>query len=371
MPAQLIDRRLSAGLIAASVSLCLVATEACAAQVSVTIYGRLNIATEFVRARAVEGSANATRLSNNRSVLGFRGEEDLGDGLKAIWQIEGAVGLDNGTGGLASRDTRVGLTGELGTLFAGQWTLPYTSSTSSYDPFYPTTAGYMALMGNGSASSTDNVINTAAFDRRQRNVVQYWSPTLYGLSSRIAYAFNEETVAETGAKPWLLSASALYEHGPWQLTLAHEIHHGYQAAHGSDKATKIGAMFVEGSVRLAAAIEHIAYDTATGGLRRNSGYVSASYRLGAVTLHTSLCRAWRGSGSSADAVGFVISGKHTGATHWTVGAEYAFSSRTSAYVFFSEIDNGSAGRYDFAINESRTRVGASPTAVAFGIRHAF
>ena len=42
------------------------------------VYGRINVS------MATSGTQRANRLSNNRSVLGFSGEEDLGDGLRAI-----------------------------------------------------------------------------------------------------------------------------------------------------------------------------------------------------------------------------------------------------------------------------------------------
>ena len=39
---------------------------------------------------------------------------------------------------------------------------------------------------------SDNVIDTSAFDRRQRNVIQYWTPAWSGVSARLAYALNED-----------------------------------------------------------------------------------------------------------------------------------------------------------------------------------
>lgn len=215
-----------------------------------TIYGRINVAVESADLRS-GAEARMSRLSNYRSVVGFRGTEDLGDGLKALWQLEGALSLDTGFGSFTNRDTRVGLSGPWGTAFVGVWTLPYTSATSSFDPFYPTTAGYMGLMGNGSAPTSDNVIDNSAFDRRQRNVIQYWSPQLGGLSTRVAYAFNEEAVAATGARPSLLSLSLTAESGGWLVTAAHEIHNQYHAANGSDTASKLGLAYSAGTVRLA------------------------------------------------------------------------------------------------------------------------
>jgi len=115
----------------------------------VHIYGRLNIAVEQIHSSTDSSGTslgNLSRLSNYRSVLGYNGEEDLGGGMRATWQIEGALALDNGTGGIANRDTRLGLATPYGTIFGGNWTTPYTFATSELDPFYPTTAGYMSIV---------------------------------------------------------------------------------------------------------------------------------------------------------------------------------------------------------------------------------
>lgn len=342
------------------------------AQDGATVYGRLNVGAEQVRAATEGGSANTQRLSNYRSVLGWRGSEDLGDGFKAIWQIEGALALDTGTGNIANRDSRVGLAGQWGTLFAGQWTLPYTAVTAPFDPFYATTAGYMALLGNGSAASANNVSNTSAFDRRQQNVVQYWAPEWAGVATRVAYAFGEETSAATGARPSLVSASASYQASAWQWVAAYELHRRYQAATGSDHGIKLGARFSASGLRIAVVFERLAYATAGGSLRRDAGYVSAVYRLGAVSLQGGLGKAMRGRGATAaTSVGNIASGDETGATHATFGVDYAFSGRTSAFAFFSRIRNEHQAHYDFAINESGAARGTSPSVLAIGLRHSF
>ncbi|WP_343657288.1 porin, partial [Cupriavidus sp.] len=75
---------------------------------NVAIYGRLNTAIEYATVTtATDGTmlGNTARLTNNRSVFGMRGEEQLANGIKAIWQIESALAIDNGTGQIAARDT--------------------------------------------------------------------------------------------------------------------------------------------------------------------------------------------------------------------------------------------------------------------------
>jgi hypothetical protein len=122
---------------------------AAAEEGSVQIYGRLNLALERVEQRGAgtNGRKSELRESNPRSVLGFRGSETLGGTLHLIFQVEGTLAPDTGTGAIAARDTRVGFEGSWGALFAGNWTSPYNSATSALDPFYPSTAGYMSIMG--------------------------------------------------------------------------------------------------------------------------------------------------------------------------------------------------------------------------------
>ena len=337
---------------------------------SAAVFGRINVAIERVQVSGPP-SSHMDRLSNNRSILGFRGAEDLGDGLKAIWQIAGSVAPDTGIGSIASRDSRVGLQGTWGTLFAGAWTLPYTSATSSFDPFYPTTAGYMALLGNGSAALADNISNRSAFDRRQENVAQYWTPEWSGMSARLAYAFNEELVPATGARPSLWSSSISYAHGPWHLTAAHEIHRQYQTARGSDTGIKLGVSYETTTCRVAALAEHLRYETSKGSLTRDAAFVSAVCKDGAFSYQAAYSRALEGHGAPSSSVGFINAGESTGASQATVGVEYAFSRRTSLFAFVSRIANQSAAAYDFATNQAGAKTGQQPRVVALGIRHDF
>ena len=84
----------------------LVAAPAAAfAQSTVQIYGTLNVDIESVEATGSATGAlgsnfqSRTRVTSNSSNLGFRGTEDLGQGLRAFYQIESQVNLDNGSQG--------------------------------------------------------------------------------------------------------------------------------------------------------------------------------------------------------------------------------------------------------------------------------
>jgi predicted porin len=339
---------------------------------NVVVYGRLNVALENMRTSVgPDGRATSVnRESNDRSVLGFRGTEDLGDGIKALFQIEGTLSPDTGAGAIAQRDTRVGLETPWGTLFGGNWVTPYNEATSGLDPFYPTTAGYMSLMANGSAPTTDNVINPYSFDRRQQNSVHYWTPEWRGLRLRVAQGLNEERPA-SGARPALTSAALAYEAGPLYLTAAYERHHDYQGPGLNDTGSKLGAAYKFGTTRIALVAEHLRYGTAGGALTRNAWYLSASHQIGQHGLRAGFARAGDGKGLGAPRVGFIVAGPDTGATHATLGYDYTFSKRTSVFVYYTRLHNDRRAVYDFAINSLDAGPGATLRGTALGLRHNF
>ncbi|WP_371766423.1 porin [Massilia sp.] len=334
---------------------------------AVQIYGRLNVALEHAESSSGSG---LTRLVNNRSVLGFRGGEDLGGGLRAIFQIEGTLSPDTGAGALAARDTRVGLAGTWGTLFAGHWTTAYNGATSGLDPFYPTTAGYMSIMGNGAAGDADNVSDKSSFDRRQSNSIHYWSPSWHGLSLRVTHGLNEEKPA-SGAKPSLTSAAAIYERGPWYAVLAGERHHEYQGPGLDDTGAKAALAYQFPQTRIAIVAERLKYGTGAGTLARNAVYLSVSHQMGPHGIRIGIARAGDASGPAGTRIGFVRAGAGTGATHATLGYDYTLSKRSSLYAYTTRLDNRANGVYDFAINGLGATPGATLKAYVFGMRHNF
>jgi predicted porin len=333
------------------------------------LYGRLNLGVEDMRVHG-DGQATSVRLSNYRSVFGVRGGEELGDGLKLLFQVEGTLSPDTGAGAVAARDTRVGLEGHWGTLFAGNWTTPYNAASASLDPFYPTTAGYMSIMGNGSAASADNASDTSSFDRRQRNSLHYWSPVWRGLSLRLAQGLNEERPA-SGARPSLSSGALQFQGEALYAALAYERHHDYRGPGLNDQGIKLAASWQFGALKLAGAVEKLRYETLSGRLERMDYYLSLSRQFGPHGLRFGIARAGNGKGESSERVGFVRAGSDTGAVHATVGYEYALSKRSSLFAFYTHLRNDSRGVTDFAINGLEGGAGSTVSGTALGMRHAF
>jgi predicted porin len=341
---------------------------AACAQSEVQIYGRLNLGLESLQ----NNGQRVARLSNNRSVLGFNGSEDIGGGTKIIFQIEGTLSPDTGAGSPAARDTRLGIQGAAGTLFAGNWVTPYNGATSGLDPYYPTTAGYMSIMGNGAGATVNNTSDTSSFDRRQQNSVHYWTPVWNHLQLRVAQGLSEERPAG-GARPSLTSSALVYEQGPWYATAAYERHHEYQGPGLNDSGAKLGAGYRFGDTRVALIAERLRYATALGTLERNDAYFSVTHQLGRHGFKLGVGHAGDGSGSAPDGttVGTARKGPDTGATHYTLGYDYTLSKRSAVYAYYSHLSNQRNGVVDFAINSLDAQPGATLKGIVLGLRHNF
>ncbi|TFW16126.1 porin [Duganella callida] len=338
------------------------------AQSNVQIYGRLNVGLESLE----NDGQRVNRESNYRSVLGFKGTEDLGGGTHILFQIEGTLAPDTGAGSPAARDTRLGIEGAAGTLFAGNWVTPYNGATTGLDPYYPTTAGYMSIMGNGAGATVNNTSDTSSFDRRQQNSVHYWTPLWHGLQLRVAQGLSEERPA-SGAKPSLSSGALIWEQGPWYLSAAYERHHEYQGPGLNDGAAKLAAAYRFDNTRVALIGERLRYETAAGTLKRNDVYLSVTHQRGAHGFKLGIGHAGDGSGSAPDGVtiGFARKGADTGATHYTAGYDYTLSKRSSVFAYYSHIHNERRGVVDFAINSLGAQPGATLKGIVLGVRHNF
>jgi predicted porin len=162
--------------------------------------------------------------------LGVKGSEDLGNGLKAVYQIEIGVDITNanrdtvlangnrGTlvtnSGVNIRNSFVGLAGDWGTFMLGRYDSPLTMSTGKLDLFYDTLADNNATIGFAYA--------------RLDNVVAYMSPNWNGFQFIAAMtpqnggtllgALDQNADSITGA----YSLAAIYKNGPFYGSVAYE-----------------------------------------------------------------------------------------------------------------------------------------------------
>ena len=345
------------------------------------------------------------RITAGTSNLGFRGSEELGGGLKAIFQLESAFQVDGSPGpGWGARNSHVGLQGSWGTVSLGQWDTPY--KFISLPGVHALRLGYQAdqspVIGNpgfGVPATTTQAGRAgakpdAAFDRRQGNSVQYWSPNMGGISGRIMYGVNEGKTSATatapGISPTLLSASLQYDKGSLSVRYAYEQHDDYfgmsqlggssgaTAANASstDKGHKVVAVWRSGSTRIAGIYERLEYDNddATAGAvssyKRNSFYVNAEQGFGKHSLWAAYGRA--DDGSCGRVGGASCSTKDVGADYLSAGYVYHLSKRTELIATYYKVDNKASGTYNVLPGVGASIApGADTSAFGVGIAHFF
>jgi predicted porin len=185
-----------------------------AAQSTVTIYGLIDAAVG-----KYDGPSDATIMNTGAtSRIGFRGAEDLGGGLKAIFQLEHQFSPDTGAPYNAStfwsgRST-VGLEGVFGRVTLGREVNASHYVEAGADPFGQDglPAGYGARGGISQANGAPGGIDTV----RTNNSINY-AYTLGSFTFRAQGAFREGA-DPTGNSPY--SASLIYANGPVQLGIS-------------------------------------------------------------------------------------------------------------------------------------------------------
>lgn len=354
-------------LIALAVAGAVAAPAAFAATSNVDIYGIFNVSVDiYDRDNAEE---DEFRVSSNSSRLGFKGAEDLGGGLSAIWQAETGLMVDEGgafgtTGQSSMRDTFVGLSSKsLGTVRLGRMDTAYKMSTGRYDVFVDGMGDYNTIMGSL------NGLN-GQFDRRETNSISYESPDFSGLKLTGTYGQqNEAGATATDAQLW--SLAAVYANGPLSVVAAYEslddasINFGLGTVIADLDSWKLGAGYKFGNTQLAAIYERSDADATIGDAERSAWYLSVAHNMGNITLKGAY-----GNASDSD-----IAGVDDEADFWALGVDYALSKRTVAYALYSSLDNDTDANYNIGGGSSTGAfapgAGNDPSGLSIGIKHSF
>ena len=331
----------------------------------VTLYGRAYAMFESVEQNGPTAASTLTRrnrVSDQSSLLGVRGTEDLGGGLKAFFQLETGFKIDQNDTTFAARNSGVGLQGGWGSFLMGRWDTPYKVVTTAIDPFGDLTlGGYTAVMnGNG----VRGVTSTNAFDRRDQNVVQYWSPSWAGVSFRLSYAANEARTA--AANPLSQGASVSYTGGPVYLAYAyHELKDMAfsTATPKKQDANQIVGTFTFGPIKLGAAYEKIKRDGFTD---RKAWLGNIVWTFGNNQLIYQFSKGKDGETSA-------LTQPDCDAN--VAGYQYNFSRRTFFLAQYTKVDNKTStstcnfGATPGAIGTNQAGVEAK--GIAVGLRHIF
>ncbi|PRC93652.1 porin [Solimicrobium silvestre] len=206
---------------------------AASAQSSVTVFGTLDAGMTY----ANTGTQAPLNTANDKwsmdsgvsqaSFIGFKGVEDLGGNLKAIFQLEAGIQIDNGTSSQANtlfnRASWVGLSGDFGTVTAGRQFTPLYEAVKTIDPFQLGMAGSASnLMSTGGASIVNGAIvaGNSVTNVAQNNSLRYASQSVSGLSAIVNYSFGEQAGNTNAGRD--IGATVNYANGPLSLLVSYD-----------------------------------------------------------------------------------------------------------------------------------------------------
>ncbi|MDR8727426.1 porin [Burkholderia pseudomultivorans] len=372
------------------------AAGAAQAQSSVTLYGVIDTSIAYVHGNDGQANNMWQMLSGNLqgSRWGLKGAEDLGGGLKAIFQIEN--GFNPGTGKLSSSNTifnrqaYVGLqSNQYGTLTLGR----------QYDPVVDLVQAVTADNYFGSFFATPGDVDNNDNSLRVSNAVKYASPVwggfqiegLYGLSGvagkpgqgqtwSVAAAYNNGPIGIAAGyfyanNPSTLDASG--HRGGWTSTTSDAIfdgpiNSGYTTAKSIGIA-QVAGQYAIGPVTLGLGYSNSqykadAYSTFASTEKFNTGRAFVTYQI-TPPLLLGLGYSYTKASGDTDAKYHQVS----------LGADYSLSKRTDVYLVGAyqhasgtqSIDGvntqpaqASIGSYGYAGTKSQEMV-------ALGLRHKF
>ena len=345
------------------VALAALAATASFAQSSVTLYGvfdtgfqsnKLTVGSDsYKQTAAVQGG-----MSGNR--IGFKGEEDLGGGMKANFTVE--LGLDpteaNSAFGDNNRQSFVGVSGGFGAVTIGRQYTVHHSNQGAGD-----------MLGNlngqtGYLGSMDSLV-------RASNAFVYTSPSFNGVTVSVEKALGE-TVTNADLAVGANSAAASsekkneaqgirvsYVGGPLSVGYAYEeLKNGSFAAvkflgntiadtvvgglnFDKRKANSLAVAYDFGVAKVGLVSNSTKYDT----VKWTNNSLSAAVPMGAATLFASTS-----AGKIAE------DGESLKLSAYQLGASYALSKRTNVYAF-----TGQQKWKDIDVKYTQTTVGVRHT----------
>ena len=382
----------------------------CALAQSVTVYGKLypHVLNEKGTGATAVGTPRSTLssalpgvngvpknngMTSGNSRFGIRGNEDLGGGLKAVFQLESSMAVENGTTSSPQfwdRDIFVGLESkQFGTLRLGQMDTIFKN--------YGDTLGILGV-SSGTFMSSSNILrkpgfgtsNAARFHERMGNSVQYESPEMAGF--QFGVQVSDDGLASLAGDQKAYSLGLKYDQGPFYVAIAHEIHDDYFGG-SSQSPTALRNSIATGSAK----------DTATqftvewrlnkqhkfefdviqkqyeesGAVGRFRSYKNTAYLLGMENRWTDQ---WRtaahyvrsNAGSCSLIGGAACSTDGLDGSKLTLGAAYFFSRRTYGFGAIAKLTNGKSARFSTAqLSDARANYGEDLTQMAIGISHNF
>ena len=328
---------------------------------NVNVGGQLHMSLDYLDADTAAASGN-WNVSSNTSNLYVKGTEDLGGGMKAVWQVQtyfdaGATGNNDASfggsaNGVGSGNTYVGLSGNFGTVLLGKHEAPLKIVSRKVDLF------------NNQIGDSRNLTAGAANDIRPNNVLAYATPNMNGFEATVAYVTNTAAGAATDASDTAISMNAFYTNGPLLLGAGYQNRDFGAAALSDETVWRLAAGYTFGDFKVVAFWQDESDVAGAANADRNVWGLGGAYKMGPMTLKAQYY--------NRDDLGAAV---NNGSDLWAVGVDYAMSKRTTAYVAYASVDN------DAAANASAfggghgdnpgTGLGGNPNGFSVGLMHNF
>lgn len=302
------------------------ATGAAFAQSSVTLYGVADIGIQDTNAPGSKLQLNSSSTMNNgTSRWGIRGTEDLGGGLKAGFNFEAGLSLDNGAAGTFSgnyfgRNAFMTLSGGFGELSLGRRLNPAFNTAAAWE-----------LTGAANYSAVVSQFGGVLVGIRTSDMIMYTSPNMNGFVAQ----FGHRLKGDNGTKA-SNDLSLRYGQGPLVVAFNYNNNSG-----GTGNNKHLGASYDFGDFKIAGAW----IDPAGA----SKGFaIGGTVNLGTVALTADFVR-----DTNADDTDFVLE------------AKYPLSKRTFAYAAYLRDGDKKNGAFNAAT------AGKNVGGFGLGIRHNF
>ena len=312
------------------------------AQSNVTVYG-------IVDAYVANWSGNGERVTGiqsgglSTSRLGFKGVEDLGGGLKAVFNIESKIVPDDSTATFkGDRQLNVGLSGGFGTVLVGTMSTLADSWMAQYD-----------FAGNLSARVVlaDTLTNIAI---AKTTAIAYVSPNFSGLTIGAANIFGEQATGAARTNTFQIGAN--YLNGPLGATALYT-KASEADVNGADASEyDLGASYNFGVAKVMGVYER----------SKNTGLSTVAnkfWTLG-VVVPVGMGAVHFGYGKRAN------DADETDTSVTTLAYSYGFSKRTTGYVGYARLGNDDLAAAEPHANFT-AQTGESFNGLVLGLRHSF
>ena len=335
---------------------------------SVTVFGVMDLSARYVKNEGAGSMKSLASGNNATSRLGFKGSEDLGDGLSASFHLEAGLLADTGVNASATqfwdRRSTVSLAStKLGELRLGRDFVPTYLSWSRFDPF-----GYVGVASTSNLVSGTPVgpiraafgtgLNTAV---RSSNAIQYLLPSgLGGVEGGVLVAAGEGGTAASGQDK-MMSIRLGYISGPANFSAAIGTTENDVTANNKFRDSTFGGSYDFGVAKVNAAWRQFKMTTS----KQTNLLIAATAPIGLGAVSLSYNRV------NLDGKVGTVSIDANDVTQWGLGYVYNFSKRTVLYASAAEIRNDGAATFVIPGGPAIAGGGRTSTAFEAGVRHSF